>query len=99
MEYRAKLTELAMLNEKLYKCIEGFIRSSNRESQNSHSVASYCVIRDLSKALFDSAFEKDISKWKQISPEKIHKASNIILEDNTKRLIEKGLNVEHYLTW
>jgi len=99
MEYRAKLTELAMLNEQLYKRIESFIRSSNRESQNSHSVANYCVIRDLSKVLFNSEFENDIGKWQKINPEKIHNACNIILEENTKRLIEKGPDVEHYLTW
>jgi hypothetical protein len=99
MEYRAKLTELAMLEKKLYERIESFMKNSNRESQSSHSVANYCVIRDLSKALFNSAFENDIDNWKKTSPKKIHDASTAILKENTQHLIEIGPNVEHYLIW
>jgi hypothetical protein len=52
LEYRAKLVELAMAKTTLYELIETFITNANYDSDNGHSVANYCAIRDVSKVLF-----------------------------------------------
>ena len=97
LEYRAKLTELSLLKETLYEIIDNFIDNANYESDNGHSVADYCVIRDLSKVLFKVEFEKDISKWKKLSIEKINKSAYDILKANTKALKKQGAGVEKYI--
>ena len=97
LEYRAKLTELSLAKSSLYQLIEFFTANANGRSENGHSVANYCVIRDLSKRLFDTEFEEDISKWKQKSPEVINKAAAETLQANTKALQSMGPSVEHYI--
>jgi len=97
LEYRAKLTELSIAEETLYKTIEFFIHNANYESSNSHSIANFCVIRDLSKKLFHSDFEKDISKWKKIPIKKIHKESKKLLQKNTNDLNKRGKDVDYFI--
>jgi hypothetical protein len=97
LEYRAKLTELSLAKTSLYQLIEFFIANANGRSENGHSVANYCVIRDLSKSLFNIEFEKDISKWKQLSPAVINKGAAEILRANTKTLQSMGPSVEKYI--
>lgn len=97
LEYRAKLTELSMAHKTLYQIIEFFISNSNYDSDNGHSVANYCAIRDLSKVLFKVDFEKDIQKWKSISQEKINSAAFEVLRTNTKALNSKGSSVEKFI--
>jgi len=97
LEYRAKLTELSMQQKTLHKSIEFFINNSNYESENGHSVANYCVIRDLSKVLFKIEFEKDINKWKEISIKQINKTAYDLLKANTKSLIKQGADVEKFI--
>jgi hypothetical protein len=97
LEYRAKLTELSLYSEDgLYKRIQFFINNGNYDSQNGHSIAAYCVIRDLSKSLFNNNFEKNLDKWKSISAKKINEAATQILKENTKSL-EKIPNVEKFV--
>lgn len=97
LEYRAKLTELSLYSkEGLYKRIQFFINNGNYNSENGHSIASYCVIRDLSKLLFNTEFEKNIDTWKTIPADKINKAAAKILAENTKSL-EKIPNVEKFI--
>ena len=98
LEYRAKLTELSLAKSSLYELIEFFIGNANRQSENGHSFADYCAIRDLSKSLFNTEFEKDMSKWKQLSPTVINKGAADILQANTKTLQSMGPSVEHYIT-
>lgn len=97
LEYRAKLTELSLFKEKLYKTINMFIYNANYESDNPHSVANYCVIRDLSKVLFNVEFEKDTSKWGKISVKKINKSAYKLLRVNTSALEKQGAGVEKYI--
>ncbi len=97
LEYRAKLTELSLLTKKtLFSTIEFFINGANYDSDNGHSIANFCVIRDLSKVLFKNNFEKDLSKWKTLSVKQINTAANIILKNNTNAL-KKIPNVEKYI--
>ncbi len=72
LEYRAKLTELSLANQSLYQLIEFFIMNANYDSENGHSVANYCAIRDVSKAVFGREFEKDMQQWKSIPVSRIN---------------------------
>lgn len=97
LEYRAKLTELALYSEDgLYKRIQFFINNGNYDSENGHSIAAFCIIRDLSRELFQNDYEKNIEKWKAIPAIKINEAAVKILEENTKSL-EKIPNVEKFI--
>ncbi|AXY73740.1 hypothetical protein D3H65_07010 [Paraflavitalea soli] len=97
LEYRAKLTELSLANQSLYQLIEFFIMNANYDSENGHSVANYCAIRDLSKAVMGRAFEKDMQQWKSIPMDRINAAAYKVLEENTKALQAIGPGVEKYL--
>jgi hypothetical protein len=97
LEYRAKLTELSMLKEDLYKTINSFIDNSNVDSQNAHPLANYYVVRNLSNTLFESEFERDIGKWKKTKVKKIQRASSKLLISNTKELNRRGKDVEEHI--
>ncbi|MCD0471895.1 hypothetical protein [Flavobacterium sp. JAS] len=97
LEYRGKLTEIALYSKDgLYKRLEFFINNGNYDSQNGHSIAAYCVVRDLSKQLFNTDYERNLDKWKAIPVNKINEAAAKILEENTKAL-EKIPNVEKFI--
>lgn len=97
LEYRGKLTEVALYSEDgLYKRLQFFINNGNYDSENGHSIAAYCVIRDLSRYLFHSDYEKNIEKWKAVPSKRINKAASAILRQNTKSL-EKIPNVEKFI--
>ncbi|MFH6936905.1 hypothetical protein [Flavobacterium sp. FlaQc-30] len=94
LEYRAKLTELSLYSpDGLYKRLQFFINNGNYDSENGHSIAAFCVIRDLSRLLFQNDYEKDLDKWKAIPAAKINEAATKLLEENTKAL-EKIPDVE-----
>jgi hypothetical protein len=98
LEYRAKLTELSMAEKTIYELIDFFIANANYNSENGHSVANYCAIRDLSRALFGVEFEKDLQKWKNIQPDKLNKTAYKILQANTKEMQKIGsANIEKYI--
>lgn len=97
LEYRAKLTELSLAQKTLYKTIDFFIDNANYDSENGHSVADYCVIRDLSKALFNENFVKDKAIWKKISTKQINETAYSLLKKNTKALKKLGPGVKNYI--
>ncbi len=97
LEYRAKLTELSMAKVTLFKIIETFIQNANYDSENGHSVAAFCVIRDLSKSLFRVDFERDIAKWQALSIDRIHACALDLLQANTAALKRQGNDVEYYI--
>lgn len=86
-----------MAENTLYQIIEFFIKNSNYESDNGHSVANYCVMRDMSIALFKSDFEKDMSKWKATDKEQINNTAYEILKANTEVLKKLCADVEVYI--
>lgn len=97
LEYRAKLTEISLAQETLYPLIKQFITSANYDSDNQHPVANYVVIKNLSKKIFNSEFEKDISKWEAIDVEVLNKAAYELLNENTAELHNEGDEVEFYI--
>lgn len=97
LEYRGKLTELSLLKEDMFKVINFFIANANANSDNSHSFADYCVIRDLSKQLFKTDFEKNIKKWEALSVEEIQKGAYTVLQENTAALLKQGKGVKKFI--
>ncbi len=89
LEYRSKLVELSSLNKELFSRIEEFIIFSNSTNRDfSHPYANYSLIRNLSKIFFNSDFEKDINKWKELPIEKINATSLMLLEESDAFLDE-----------
>ena len=92
LEYRAKLTELSLAKETLYDLIEFFIDNANSESINPHPVANYSLIKNLSRVLFNSDFENDISKWKKITSEKLNKTAEEL--NKSTRILSKNYKLK-----
>ncbi|SHG82971.1 hypothetical protein [Flagellimonas flava] len=90
LEYRAKLTELSLAQDTLYHLITFFTQNANKESDNGHQVANYCVIRDLSQKLFKSNFKTSPEKWKTLGTKKINKVARQLLKKNTKAIKSVG---------
>lgn len=97
LEYRAKLTELSLAKSTVYDLLKFFINNANYESDNSHSVANYCVIRDLSEKIFGNGFEKDIEKWKNVDADSLNETSYRLLLLNTQELTKAGKNVKVFI--
>lgn len=86
LEYRGKLTELSMAKETLYSTIQFFINNARENGQNAHSLANFRVISELSTLVFRTPWEKDIDKWRTISPRQLNKAAYRLLKNDNKRL-------------
>lgn len=86
LEYRAKLTELTTVDKTVWDILRTFIINSNQNTTDDHQLASYYVMRDLSKSIFKTDIEKDLDKWKKVPIERIHKASIELLVANSKYL-------------
>ena len=97
LEYRAKLTELSLAKKSVQNLISFFLTNANYESDNSHNIADYCVIRDLSKILFKTEFERDYKKWEVLNADEINNASLLILEVNTEMLKKQGKQFKHFI--
>jgi hypothetical protein len=97
LEYRAKLVELSLAKSTLYELLEWFSNNAVKDSESGHPFANYCVIRDLSKALFNKEFEKDINAWRKLSLKTINNAASKQLEVNTKALNVLGKAVETFV--
>ncbi|MGN7785813.1 hypothetical protein ACTJIJ_14900 [Niabella sp. 22666] len=74
LEYRAKLAELFFSKEQLLDLIASFKEGAKKDITNAHPFANYCIIRDLSKMLFRSDYEQDLSRWKAVDRATIQKA-------------------------
>ena len=90
LEYRAKLAELSKAKETIYSLLKHFTDNAKYDKKHPHPFANYCIIRDLSKRLFDQDFVSDMKKWEAISHEKINEASAELLKRNTRQLKSAG---------
>lgn len=77
LEYRAKIIELMFCTKKtIYDRISDFLNGANSTNRDhSHPYANYSLIKNLSELLFNSDYESDLSKWKQLSVEDINNAA------------------------
>ena len=94
LEYRSKVVELMYCSKiTIYDRITEFmIGANNTDRSHSHPYSNYILIENLSKLLFNSKFESDYNKWKQLSVEKINKAATT-LYDNSENTLLKDKNV------
>ncbi len=83
LEYRAKLTEMSLLDKEIWNVLTFFINNSNASTTDDHQLANYYLIRDLSRTLFKVDFEKSLDVWKKIPVQKIHEASIALLTSNS----------------
>ncbi|HTX89356.1 MAG TPA: hypothetical protein VMC08_10230 [Bacteroidales bacterium] len=97
LEYRAKLIELYLYDQELYNYISFFISNANYDKSNAHPYADFCVIRDMSRELFHTDFEKDMEKWQGKSKEEIHQAAKDLFLKNTESLNKLGKNVKEFV--
>jgi len=97
LEYRAKLTELSLAQETIYPLINQFIGSANYDSENQHPLANFVLIKGLSKKIFNSEFENDMTKWKSIEVETLNQVAYELLKENTKALYIEGTDVEYFI--
>ncbi len=87
LEYRAKLVELAYWEgDALIRAFH--MASNNRDSKNSHSMASHRVISDLSRRLFCKAYVDDVGLFLKKLDDIRVVAKELLIED-TKRLSEQ----------
>ena len=95
LEYRAKIVELMHCTEKtIYARIAEFLNGANSSDRShSHPYANYSIIKNLSKILFNSDFENNINKWKEISVEKINATSLKLLEESNA-FLDKNLETD-----
>jgi hypothetical protein len=89
LEYRAKLTELSLAKETLYKTIDFFINNAVKGSDSPHANADYAVINNLSGMLFNEEFVSDYNKWKSVPFDSINSVSHKLFEKNTVELTER----------
>lgn len=97
LEYRAKLSELSLAKERVYPLMKAFTANANKNSENPHPLANYCVIRDLSRLQFKTDFQKDAESWKTVPAKRINRMANRLLRKNTKELQKRGPSVERLI--
>lgn len=90
LEYRAKLTELSTAKETVYKLLSKFIKQAKKDREYAHPFAGYCVIRDLSKEIYNREFIADTTEWKKISYPEINKTSIKLIKQHTADLNKLG---------
>ena len=87
LEYRAKLTELCYAKETLSQRIQHLINSSSSDKDSApHTFSAYCVMRDLSLALFSESTPPSIEEWSALDVDDIHVAATYILDQNSSWL-------------
>jgi hypothetical protein len=99
LEYRAKLTELAMSDATTYDLMVAFARLNGPDRSIPHQFANYWVARDMSRAVFKSdTVVDDAGRWRSIPADRIRHEARRLLEENDKKLAHMGqATVERFL--
>jgi hypothetical protein len=91
LEYRAKLTELAVSKETTYGLITEFAGRNGRDRSVPHQVANYWVARDLGRVVFGAdGVVSDPAKWRSIPADRIRNEARRLLRENDKKLQRLG---------
>ncbi len=80
LEYRAKLVELMYCTK---RSLDGRMRyflngANNSDRRHAHAYANYVLIKNMSELLFNSEYENDFNKWKELSVEDINNAATTL---------------------
>ncbi len=94
LEYRAKLVELMYCTK---KSLDGrmiyFLNGANSsDRRHAHAYANYVLIKNLSELLFNSEYENDFNKWKELSVEDINNAATTLYK-MSETTLEKNKTV------
>lgn len=82
LEYRAKLVELIYYPD--LTVFEGLLREAHGENkENAHCYASYVIIRELSRKVFEKEYVEDFQMWKEKLP-MIQSYAKELLDSHTK---------------
>lgn len=90
LEYRAKLTELALADETLYQLIDDFSYRAELNPEAPHAYANYAVVRELSQRLMQQDFVESDLLWLGLEKETINRAARQAIESHTIRLLAAG---------
>ena len=98
LEYRSKLIELMYCTkESIYDRVSQFIRSADSTDKNhSHPYANQVLIKNLSELVFNTDYESDHNKWKEISVKKINNAAAILYKTN-ERILKKDSSLKEVI--
>lgn len=94
LEYRAKVIELMYCTEEtVYDRITQFTTGADSSDRShSHPYANYCLIKDLSRLLFDSDYETDHNKWNKLTAESINlAAAELYKKSEESLLVDKNM--------
>lgn len=99
LEYRAKLTELAVSEGTTYDLIVAFARRNSADRSIPHHFANYWVAADMSRSLFRSdSLVVDPEKWRGIPVDRIRREAKKLLDKSDSKLQKLGASkVERYL--
>jgi hypothetical protein len=91
LEYRAKLTEIAVSKSTTHDLAVEFARRTGTDRSVPHSFADYCVARDLSREVFDSpTLVADEARWRAVPARRLRAAAKRLLEESHALLERKG---------
>ncbi|MEM7362517.1 MAG: hypothetical protein AAF525_00720 [Pseudomonadota bacterium] len=90
LEYRAKLTELAFAEERLYELLEVFMSGAEETSHFPHPIANWHVTTHLSKLLLGTPWPHGDNPWSSLSIDAIHSAARDLLDRNTRALRDES---------
>jgi hypothetical protein len=90
LEYRAKLAELSCAEDTINSKLKNYIDDSKYDKTYPHSFANYCLIRDLSRKLFNEEFVSNVESWEAMPVKRINEASAELLKQNTTQLKSAG---------
>lgn len=99
LEYRAKLTEIAVSRNSTYDLIVEFARRNGQDRTVPHHFANYWVIRNLSRGVFNSdRLVKDAAKWRSVSASQLRsEAKHLLLDNNTYLQKMEAMTVKKFL--
>jgi hypothetical protein len=91
LEYRAKLTEIALSKTTTYDLTVEFTRRTGTDRSVPHSFANYCVARDLSREVFGSLTPvADESPWRAVPARRLRAAARRLLAQSSSLIDQEG---------
>ena len=89
LEYRAKLTELAFADADPAMLLRSFSETASPSTTDGHSLASWHVANDVSRALF-GRWPKYQESWEEIDAERVRDLARSLLANHTQALERAG---------
>ncbi|MCK4679639.1 hypothetical protein KAT82_00805 [bacterium] len=100
LEYRAKLTEIAVSENSTHDLIVMFSRRTGQDRAAPHHFANYWVTKNLGRAVFNSgAPVKDAAEWRSVPAGQLRREARHLLLDSSVHLQNVGATtVERFLS-